>query len=358
MAVGELHKGNWRDTLIPIESSIKDVVQSVESSGVQIVIVIGQGDSFEGTITDGDIRRGYLQGCSLDDPVEVVLQRNSKSVPASTSIEVSRRMMLEEGLRHLPVVDENGRVIGLRVTDIRDRLPERPNLVVIMAGGFGSRLKPYTAQCPKPLLKIAGKPILEHIIERARGEGFRRFVIAVHHMGHMIEEFLGHGERWNVEIDYLKEKTPLGTAGALSLLSDPPSESLLVTNGDVLTDVLYGDLVDFHLDKEALATMAVRLHEWEHPFGVVHTNGEVITRIEEKPTFNTRVNAGIYVLDPWVLQLLEHGERKDMPWLFDQVVAHNKRALAFPIYETWFDIGSIANYESAEHWMTRKEAQG
>ena len=211
--------------------------------------------------------------------------------------------------------------------------------MVIMAGGKGPRLHPQTKNCPKPLLPVAGKPILEHIIESAKVEGFSHFILAIHHLGHMIEEYFGDGETFGVRIEYLREESPLGTAGALALLNPLPKIPFIVTNGDVLTDIHYGELLDFHIQHSAKATMAVRVHEWQNPFGVVETQGIEITGYEEKPISRSYINAGVYVIEPSVISSITKSAPIDMPTLFKSIQEQKMRAVAYPIHERWLDVG-------------------
>ena len=222
--------------------------------------------------------------------------------------------------------------------------------MIIMAGGEGRRLRPHTENCPKPLLPVNGKPMLEHIIERAKADGIKRFVFAVNYLGHMIEDYFGDGSQWHVDIEYLREETPLGTAGAIGLLSPRPQEPFIVCNGDVLTDIRCGDLLDFHVRHSAVATMAVRVHEWQHPFGVVKTSGVEITGFEEKPITRSHINAGIYVLDPVTIDELREGEHCDMPSLFTTLVQHGRKAIVYPTHERWLDMGRPVDYERAEEF--------
>jgi len=209
-----------------------------------------------------------------------------------------------------------------------------------MAGGLGTRLLPYTKTVPKGMLAIAGKPMLEHIITQAISDGFYKFIISICHLGNVIENYFGNGSKFGVEIEYIRETSPLGTAGALSLLSTRQKRPFVVSNCDVISSISYGRLLDFHLSHAASATMAVRTHEWENPFGVVNISGMEIIGIEEKPIARTNINAGVYVLDPGVIDLLEAGSYIDMPQLFNALRLASLKALAFPIHETWIDVGN------------------
>jgi NDP-sugar pyrophosphorylase family protein len=210
-------------------------------------------------------------------------------------------------------------------------------------------LRPFTENCPKPLVTVAGKPMLAHIIERGKVEGFSDFVLAIHYLGHMIEEYFGDGSRFGVRIEYLREDAPLGTAGALSLLATRPAEPFVVMNGDVVTDIHYADLLDFHSRHEASATMAVRTHEWQHPYGVVQTRGVDIIGFEEKPIAKSHINAGVYVLSPEALGELAYGAVCDMPTLFERLHAGARRTVAYPMHEPWLDVGRPDDLEKAHH---------
>jgi NDP-sugar pyrophosphorylase family protein len=247
--------------------------------------------------------------------------------------------MTANKVQQIPIVDDDQRVVGLHLWDEVTTPAARSNLMVIMAGGKGTRLLPYTENCPKPLVPVGGKPMLEHIIERAKSEGFNHFVLAIHHLGHMIEDYFGKGDKLGVSIDYLRESVPLGTAGALGLLNPRPATPFVVTNGDVITDIRYGELLDFHVRHHAMATMAVRLHEWQHPFGVVQTQGIEIVGFEEKPVARSHINAGVYALGPEALSALSSDAHCDMPTLFERLQAKAMRTVAYPMHEPWLDVG-------------------
>ena len=338
----------WRDALLPVSATLQEAITNLNKSGLQIALVVDPDETLVGTITDGDIRRGLLRGINLASPVAQIVHRNALLAPPEMGSELVRQLMDANKIHQLPIVDERRRVIGLHLRNALVAPVERPNKVVIMAGGVGARLYPRTKTCPKPMLPVAGKPMLEHIVLRCRAEGFTKLVIAVHYLGHMIEDYFGSGEKWNVEIDYVREDSPLGTAGAISLLQPRPDQPFVVSNGDILTDIRFGELLDFHCRHRAAATMAVRAHEWQHPFGVVHTDGVDIVGFVEKPVAVTHVNAGMYVLDPAALDALVPAEACDMPSLFERLKQRGDRTIAYPMHEPWLDVGRPTDYEEAD----------
>ena len=342
----------WHQAILPENASIGQAIANLEKVAIRIVLVVNGNGGLVGTLSDGDIRRGLLKGLDLQSPITSVIHHNPLVVPPEMGRELVMRLMVANKILQIPVVDEHHDVVGLHLWDEITTPPVRPNLMVIMAGGMGTRLRPQTENCPKPLLSVAGKPMLEHIIERANLEGFSRFVLAVHYLGHMIEEHFGNGNQLGVQIDYLREQSPLGTAGALGLLNPRPDAAFVVSNGDVITDIHYGELLDFHLRHKAAATMAVRVHEWQHPFGVVQTQGVEIVGFEEKPVARTHINAGVYALDPDALNALAADARCDMPTLFERLQKQSKRTVAYPMHEPWLDVGRPDDLDRANSQMT------
>jgi dTDP-glucose pyrophosphorylase len=329
----------WRRAVLPSNANIRQAIHNLNQVAVKIVLVGNEAGELEGTISDGDIRRGLLKGLDLDSPIASIIHRNALVVPPEMGRDMVMQLMVANKIQQIPVVDEHRRVVGLHLWDEVSTPPTRSNVMVIMAGGMGTRLRPHTENCPKPMLSVAGKPMLEHIIERAKLEGFSHFVLAIHYLGHMVEGYFADGERLGVRIDYLREQTPLGTAGALGLLNPRPEAAFVVTNGDVITDIRYGELLDFHIRQNAAATMAVRVHEWQHPFGVVQTQGVEIIGFEEKPVARSHINAGVYALHPDALNLLSGDTHCDMPTLFERLQAESKRTVAYPMHEPWLDVG-------------------
>jgi dTDP-glucose pyrophosphorylase len=337
----------WRQAILHTDATIQEAISNLDQVGIKIALVVNDAGELEGTISDGDIRRGLLKGLALNSPITNVIHRNALVVPPDMPSEMVMQIMLANKIQQIPAVNERRQVVGLHLWDELTSQPSRPNLMVIMAGGMGKRLRPYTENCPKPMLQVAGKPMLEHIIARAKAEGIDRFVLAVNYLRHMIEDHFGDGTNLQVQIEYVREEAPLGTAGALGLLPVRPEEPFLVTNGDVLTDIRYGELLDFHSRHGAAATMAVRLHEWQHPFGVVKIKGVDIVGFEEKPVARSHINAGVYVLDPSALDLLGRNEHCDMPTLFERLQEKAARTIVYPMHEPWLDVGRPADLEQA-----------
>lgn len=329
----------WRKVILPPNATVQEAIRNLNLVSIKIVLVVNEAGELEGTVSDGDIRRGLLKGLDINSLITSVIHRNALVVHPEMGREMVMQLMVANKIQQIPVVDERHHVVGLHLWDEITTPPTRPNLMVIMAGGIGTRLRPHTENCPKPLLHVAGKPMLEHIIERAKLEGFSHFVLAIHYLGNMIEDYFGNGERFDVKIDYLREQSPLGTAGALGLLNPRPDIPFVVTNGDVITDIRYGELLDFHVRHDAAATMAVRVHEWQHPFGVVQTQGVEIVGFEEKPVARSHINAGIYALDPEALNVLDADTHCDMPTLFERLQAKARRTVAYPMHEPWLDVG-------------------
>ncbi len=329
----------WRQALLPTDATIQQAISNLDQVAIKICLIANQAGELIGTLSDGDIRRGLLKGLGLDSPIESIVHNNPLVVPADMSREMVIQLMVANKIQQIPVVNDQHQVVGLHLWDNVTTPSQRPNLMVIMAGGMGTRLRPHTESCPKPLIPVAGKPMLEHIIERAKLEGFSRFVLAIHYLGHMIEAHFGNGRRLGVQIDYLREQVPLGTAGALGLLNPKPDAAFVVTNGDVITDIHYGELLDFHLRHNAAATMAVRVHEWQHPFGVVQTQGIDIVGFEEKPVARSHINAGVYALNPAALNELSANARCDMPTLCERLQLQDQRTVAYPMHEPWLDVG-------------------
>jgi dTDP-glucose pyrophosphorylase/predicted transcriptional regulator len=330
---------SWRASLLPTDATIQQAIYSLENSCLQIVLAVAGDNKLAGTLTDGDIRRAFLKGYKLDSIIDEIIHRNPLVVPPKFSRELVLQLMQANKIHQLPVVDDDGIVVGLHVWNSIIEPVSLENLMVIMAGGKGTRLRPHTENCPKPMLEVGGKPMLEHIIEKAKHDGFKSFLISLNYLGEIIEDHFGDGNNFGVNIGYLREELPLGTAGCLSLIENSLQLPLIVTNGDVLTDINYNEFLDFHMRHQAAATMAVRQHEIQNQFGVVRTKGVEIEGFEEKPIYRSHVNAGIYVLNPDTLNYLQHKQHCDMPTLFERIKEKEGRTIVYPMHEPWLDVG-------------------
>lgn len=343
-----MNEPDWKKAQISREDSLHTAIMQIEESACQIALVVDSKGRLEGTVTDGDIRRGLLRGYSLEEKVSSVMNAHPLVVPPDLGGADVLRMLNMNLLRQTPIVDEQNLLLGLHLIDQLDAPSSRTNTMIIMAGGKGQRLRPYTENCPKPMLLVGDKPILEHIIERAKSEGFENFILSTHYLSHIISEHFGDGAKWNVNITYVNEDEPLGTAGALSLIDRQLLEPIVVTNGDVLTSIRYSEILDFHARHGAHATMAVRAHEWQNPFGEVKTEGVEIVGFQEKPIYRSYINAGVYVLQPDMLEFLNAGEHCDMPTLFSRAMDLSKRVVVYPTHEQWIDIGREDDFEKAK----------
>ena len=344
----------WRDSIVQINTPIKVAIKRLSTIGIKIVLVLDDDYRLLGTICDGDFRRGMLNGLSLEDPVEKIMNKNPRTVNKGTSRLEILKLMNDTKILQIPIVDKDDFVIGLHLWDEMSVQAKYSNIMIIMAGGKGSRLHPQTENRPKPMLLVAGIPILEHIIKRARSQGFNHFIIAINYLGQIIEDYFKDGQRFGVKIEYLREDVPLGTAGALSLLSYKPERAFIVINGDVITDINYSDFLEYHTVQNAAATVAVHTHEFQIPYGVVQINGLEIESYEEKPIISSFINAGVYALDPDILDFITEPKFRDMPEILNISRDLKKKVIVYPLHESWIDIGRPIDLEIANKNNSRE----
>ena len=328
----------WRQVCISPTATIGEAIRTIDESSLQIALVV-DGSRLCGSLTDGDVRRAMLRGLTLDDPVSRAMNPNPKTAFLGDSRELLVARMRQLRIRQIPIIDSDGALSGLEVIDEMLSPPVLMNRVVLMAGGYGRRLSPLTDDCPKPMLSIGGCPMLETALLNFIEYGFRNFSISVNYKAEMIVDYFGNGSKWGVNIEYLRESKPLGTAGALCLLEMRPTQPIILMNGDILTKVNFNHLLEFHAAQDSKATMCVRDYEFQVPYGVVKVDGYKILEIQEKPTQKFFVNAGIYVLDPEILDLIPREEPIDMTDLFDKVINAKMPHAVFPIREYWIDVG-------------------
>lgn len=331
-----------QDVSLSPEAPVREAVRLIDVQRCPMILVTSESGGLAGTVTDDDLRRALVRGVPLEAPVASIMNREPETI-----LETELMARLVPGRRPLPVLDDEGRVVGLQPAASRPEELLRDRWVVMMAGGAGKRLRPLTESCPKSLLPIGGRPLLEITLERLRSFGFRQFYFSVNFKAGMIQEHFGDGSRFGVRIEYVQEEKPLGTAGSLSLLPVRPTKPFLVMNADLLTSVDLARLLDYHEQRGADATLCVYGYDIQIPYGVVQLDGDRMSGLREQPVERHLVNAGIYVLKPSALDLVPFNEAFDMPALFDALLARQRPTAAFPIREYWLDIGRLADFERA-----------
>jgi len=331
-----------------INSTIKEALKIIDSGAMRIALVVDSENKLLGTLSDGDIRRGLLKNLSLDDVIEDLYSKNPTIASTNDSNERIIQKAISKQVYQIPIVDENNYLVDIVNLATLLNVSKKRNRVILMAGGLGTRLRPLTEDMPKPMLKVGNKPILETIIKNFANHGFVNITISLNYKGEMIKDYFGDGSKFGVNIDYVEETMRLGTAGALSLIENKPNEPFFVMNADLLTDVNFSNLLDFHSFANANATMCVREYEYQVPYGVIEVVESNITSIVEKPMQKFFVNAGIYVLSPKVFDYIPKNEFYDMPTLFNTLIEKEKKVISFPIHEYWLDIGRMSDFEQAQ----------
>jgi dTDP-glucose pyrophosphorylase/predicted transcriptional regulator len=338
---------NIEDIIVKESTSILEVLQIIDKSSKQLAIVVDENKKLLGTISDGDIRRALLKNISLDKSVENIYFKTPTIATINHSKEEIINICRTKKIHQIPIVDDKGNLIGLEILDELISKESKINKVVLMVGGLGTRLKPLTENTPKPMLKVGNKPILQTIVEKFAEYGYTNIVMCVNYKSHIIQDYFGDGKEFGVNIEYILEKQRMGTAGALSLLTQKPIEPFFVMNGDLLTNVNFEHLHDFHLSNNSMGTMCVREYDFQVPYGVVNIKNSRILSIEEKPTHKFFVSAGIYMLSPEILEYIPQNQFYDMPTLFEKIISENKNTISFPLREYWLDIGRIEEYKKA-----------
>ena len=338
---------SWRKAIVGTQATMSEAIAAIENGSIQIALVLDDTNRLAGIVTDGDIRRGLLRGIQLNGPAADVMNRTPVSASAGLSRDERLRLMRQKSIKQLPLLDASGQLVGVETFDELLEAPHFANPVLIMAGGLGERLGALTRDLPKPMLNVGGRPLLETIVRNLVQQGFRNIFISVNYKAELIEDHFRDGSAFGAAIQYVHETERLGTAGALGLFPAIPELPVVVTNGDILTTINYGALLEFHNATPAEATMAVREHKVHVPYGVVTTSDGYLQVIREKPTESWFVSAGIYVIGQTVFRHVEAGVKIDMPAVLERVVADNGRVAVYPIREYWLDIGRMEDFEQA-----------
>ncbi|WP_169045741.1 nucleotidyltransferase family protein [Aeromonas salmonicida] len=340
---------NWEKVVLSPEHTVRDALAVINEEALRVCLVVDQDQHLLGVVTDGDIRRAILNNVALTQSVTEVMNPTPITVSTKMARTELLELMRERSILSLPVINEAGKLIGLETWEQAAQVPSYDNPVFIMAGGFGTRLRPLTDNCPKPMLKVGDKPILEILLNQFLKAGFKNIYISTHYMPEQITGYFGDGSAWGADIRYVHEESPLGTGGALGLLpADIPALPLIMINGDVLTTVDFNHLLDFHNKYQPMATMCVREYDYQIPYGVISGDGHRILEMQEKPIQRYFVNAGIYVVSPALFMNVPRQERIDMPTLLEQQIAKQEEVLMFPIHEYWLDIGRMDDFHKAQ----------
>jgi dTDP-glucose pyrophosphorylase len=339
--------------LITPNATIREALECINKNA-SLALVVDERRRLTGTITDGDVRRAVLAGTSLEAPVQKLLDQRDKTLypkpvtaPVGTPTGELAHIMNERGIRQIPLLDEGGHVVDIVLMQDLVKSYELPLKAVVMAGGFGKRLLPLTEEVPKPMLPVGDKPILELIVNQLQNSGIRKVQMTTHYKPEVIKQHFGAGEKFGLEIQYVNEDQPLGTAGALGNL-EKSDEPMLVLNGDILTQVDFRAMLAFHRENRAELTVAVRKYDFQVPYGVIQCDGAQVRGVDEKPTYNFFVNAGIYLLEPSAHRSIPSAQRFDMTDLIEKLTAGGRRVVAFPVVEYWMDIGRLSDYEQAQ----------
>ncbi|WP_433595876.1 nucleotidyltransferase family protein [Lysinibacillus xylanilyticus] len=342
----------WQKTLVNHNHTLLDTMKIIDDSSLQFAVVVDEEQHLLGTVTDGDIRRGILRGEGLNETITSIMNPNPISARRGQKYHKYKQLMKSKMLKQLPIVDDKNRIINILFADNIETSLNK-NTVVLMLGGLGTRLRPLTNDVPKPMLRVGNKPILETIIEGFKQYGYTDFIFSVNYKKEVIQEYFQNGEPFDVTIEYIEEDKKMGTAGALSLLKNRPTKPFFVMNGDLLTQINFDQLMQFHMEHKSVATMCVREYEYQIPYGVIETDGTDLVTIKEKPIHRSFVNAGIYVLNPDVLDYIPQNKFYDMPSLFEKLIEVNHKTSVFPIREYWLDIGQVDEFKRADNEYTK-----
>lgn len=335
------------DIIVSENTLLIDVLKVIDKSSKQLALVVDENKKLLGTISDGDIRRGLLENVSLQDAVKNIYFKTPTVANINNSRENIINICTSKKLHQIPIVDNDGNLVGLEILDELVSKENKVNKVVLMVGGLGTRLRPLTENTPKPMLHVGGKPILQTIVEKFASYGFVDIIMCVNYKSNIIQDYFGDGSKFGVTIEYILEDKRMGTAGALSLLKSKPNEPFFVMNGDLLTNVNFEHLHEFHQNNNAIATMCVQEYDFQVPYGVVNVEDGQIKSIEEKPTHKFFVSAGIYMLDPKCIDLIPKDKFYDMPTLFEKLIEMDAKTCSFLLKEYWLDIGRVEEYEKA-----------
>lgn len=327
--------------------TIKQALEAIDKSAIEIALVVDQEFRLLGMATDGDIRRAILRGADINACIETAMNKNYTAIGENIPHDTAIRIMAEHSFRHIPVIDQQGHLKDIILWQDVIKPKKKTNYVLLLAGGLGTRLRPLTEDVPKPMLKVGDKPIIETIIGQFKQNGFTNILVSVNYKADVIEDYLKDGSHLGVNIQYIKETKRLGTAGPIRLAKEYLTEPFFVMNGDLLTNLNLSNMMDFHTSNGFDLTIATKKYELQIPYGVVRMDDIAVTGMDEKPIIGYFINAGIYCLDPKLIDYIPEDQYYDFNVLINQAISDELSIGSFPITEYWMDIGQMADYQKA-----------
>ncbi len=340
---------NWKKTLINKDSKIEDVIKNLNETALQIALVVNNKKKLIGTITDGDIRRGLIRGYGSKDKILKIMNKKPITSQIEKPFKDDRAQMQKNKVNSIPKINKQGTVLGLSSLLFKQNIKSIKNSIIFMVGGKGKRLLPLTRNVPKPMLKIKGKPILESLLIKSKDEGFKNFLFVTGYLNKIIKKYFKNGKKWNVNIEYINEKKPLGTAGGLSNIKLKNNLPVIVANGDLITKVKYRDILNFHIEQKNMVTIAVKKHVMKNPYGVVKIMKNQVVDLLEKPSSSSYISAGIYIFNPLLFKNIKKNDYLDMSSFINYLIEKKYKINAYPLHENWLDIGEHKEYKKANN---------
>jgi dTDP-glucose pyrophosphorylase len=347
---------NWKKVVVNNNLSIKECLVKLNQTRSQILIVSSTKGILKGTITDGDIRRGLINGFKLSSNIEKIYNHNPFFLNENSNIKKFYKYINDYTIKIIPIINKKRVLIGAYDTGRKINYAQLQNKIIIMAGGKGERLKPLTNEIPKPMVKINGKPILEKIILNCQNSGFENFFLSVNYFKKQIKDYFGNGKNLNIKIDYLEEKKPLGTVGSVSIIKNTilkKKEPFIVINGDIVANFDLKEILDFHNSKKASLTIVSRIYQIQNQYGIIKTNKlNKVNSINEKPIYNSEILAGIYIIDHKLISLIPTNKKFDMTDLINTILKKKKNIFSYKIDNYWYEIGNINQYNNLLEQMS------
>lgn len=333
--------------VISRDKTVADALVQMDKLGRHLTLfVIDDAKKLQGTITDGDVRRGLIKNLSLTDPVEAFMFKGFSFLKKNSYTVNEVAKIRDLGVVLLPIVDDDLRII--KIVNLATTKTILPLDVVMIAGGEGQRLRPLTEKIPKPLLNIGNKPIIEHNLDRLIKFGIDDFWICVRYLAEQIEDHFGDGTKKNVTISYVREQIPLGTIGAVGQIEKFRHDNVLVTNSDILTDLDYEDFYNDFMQNEADFSIVTVPYRVGVPYAVLETNDGRVLSFKEKPTYTYYSNGGIYIMKKQIVEKIPAGIFYNATDLIELLIKEGKKVISYPLTSYWLDIGRMEDYEKAK----------